>query len=218
MGDTMIRGKQSSSIADVDPTSGGLRITPRPIDVLGSYSFQAMTGTMAAGLAANSPIFSFRWGNTASKLCLLRRIRVALNSLGTGFTAGVGRLEAFFARGFTGSDTGGGAITLTSNQAKRRTSFATSVVTDARISTTATLSAGTRTLDTLPFVSVQFAVPVTTNFVILPTVDLWLPFMGDGDWPLIFAQDEGLVIQATVPATGTWNGLVGIYWDELSAF
>ena len=216
--DIMIHGRQSGNIVDVDPISGALKIVPRPIDVLGSYALQAITGTMAAGLAANAPIFSFRWGNTAGRVALLRRFRIAMNSLGTGFTAGVGRFEAFFARGFTGSDTGGGAITLTSNQAKRRTSFASSLVTDARISTTATLTAGTRTLDTLPFVGITVAVPVTTNFVIQPTVDLWLPFMGDGDWPLIFAQDEGLIIQATVPATGTWNGQISLYWDEMSAF
>jgi hypothetical protein len=213
----MIRGKQAGSIVEVEALSGSLRITPKPIEALGSYAFQAITGTMAAGLAANSPIFSFRWGN-ATNTALLRRIRIAMSSLGTGFTAGVGKLEAFFARSFSASDSGGTAIALATNQAKKRTSFGSSLVTDARISSTGTLTAGTRTLDTLPFVGVMLAVPVTTNFAILPTADLWLPFMGDGNWPIVLAQNEGLVIQASVPATGTWQAQVSIYWDEIASF
>jgi len=196
------------------------RVIHRPIDIgsLGSYNFQAITGTMAAGLSAGSPIFSFRWGN-ASNLCLLKRIRISMNSLGTGFTAGVGRFEAFFARSFSASDSGGTAVTLTTNQAKRRTSFGTSLVTDCRISSTATLTAGTRTLDTLPFVGVTFGVGTGTNTVMLATVDLWVPGLeGGADWPLVFAQNEGLVIQATVPATGTWNAQVGLFWDEVGAY
>lgn len=213
-----IIGSLASRLLEIEDGSKAARVTPRPIDVLGSYTFQAVTGTMAAGLAANAPIFSFRWGN-ASNLALLKRMRIAMNSLGTGFTAGIGKFEAFFARSFTASDSGGTAIVLTTNEAKRRTSFGTSLVTDARVASTATLTAGTRTKDTLPFVGVTFAVPTTVNFVMLPTVDLWVPGLeGGADWPLVFAQNEGLIIQATVPATGTWSCQIGLFWDEVQGF
>jgi len=192
-------------------------VRPNDIGALGSYAFLATTGTMAAGLAADSPIFSFRWGTDTGTLALIKEIRIAMNSLGTGFTAGIGKFQAFIARAFSASDSAGAAITLTSNQAKKRVSFGSSLVTDARISTTATLTAGTRTKDTLPFAGLHFAVPVTTNFVILPTAGLWLPNHG-GEWPIVLDHDEGIVIQATVPATGTWNGLIQIVWDEIGAY
>ena len=39
-----------------------------------------------------------------------------------------------------------------------------------------------------------------------------------GEWPMILAPTgEGFVIQATVPATGTWSFGCGIDWDEVSA-
>ena len=205
-------------ISDVNPyNTQKIIVRPNDVGALGSYAFLATTGTMAAGLAADSPIFSFRWGTDTGMLALIKEIRISMNSLGTGFTAGVGKFQAFIARSFSASDTGGTAVTLTGNQAKKRTSFGASLVTDARISSTATLTAGTRTKDTLPFAGLHFAVPTTTNFVILPTAGLWLPNHG-GEWPIVLGHDEGIVIQATVPATGTWNGLVHMVWDEIGAY
>jgi hypothetical protein len=191
-------------------------VRPNDVGALGSYAFLATTGTMAAGLAADSPIFSFRWGTNLGPLALIKEVRIAVNSL-TGFTAGIGKLQLFIARSFSASDSGGAAITLTNNQAKKRASFGSSLVTDVRISTTATLTAGTRTKDTLPFAGLHFAVPTTANFVMLPTAGLWLPNHG-GEWPIVLGQNEGIVIQATVPATGTWNGLIQIVWDEIGAY
>jgi len=206
-----------SMISDVNPYNAK-KIIVRPNDVgaLGSYAFLATTGTMAAGLAANSPIFSFRWGNASGALALIKEIRIAINSL-TGFTAGIGKLQTFIARSFSASDSGGTAIVLTNNQAKKRTSFGSSLVTDARISSTAALTVGTRTLDTLPFAGLHFAVPTTANFVMLPTAGLWLPNHG-GEWPIVLGQNEGIIIQATVPATGTFNGLIHVVWDEVGAY
>jgi hypothetical protein len=39
-----------------------------------------------------------------------------------------------------------------------------------------------------------------------------------GEHPLILAQNEGIVIQATVPATGTWQFGVKIDWTEITAY
>lgn len=68
--------------------------TPHPVDygLGGCYQLTSKSGTMAAGLAANAPIYSFRW-TSSTKLALLRRIRFSAYSLGTGFTAGVAVFE-----------------------------------------------------------------------------------------------------------------------------
>lgn len=203
-------------IAEVDANSRALRATIRPIDVgaLGAYSWAGITGTVAAGAGALSPWFSFRWGD-ATRSCLIRKVRVSLQSL-TGFTAGNGLIDMIVARAFTASDTGGTASVPTGNSQKLRTGMGTTLVTDLRIATTAALGAGTRTLDGAPLADLAFSVNATANSVQLPTADIYLP-MDDG-WPLVLVQNEGFILRATVPATGTWNARARVYWEEVAAF
>ena len=194
------------------------RVTVRPIDVgsLGAYSVAATSGTIAAGAVANAPVFSFRWGD-ATRVCLVRKVSVAMASLATGFAAGIGQLGFIIARGFSSSDSGGIVLTLTGNNAKRRTSFGSTLVTDSRISSTGALTAGTRTLDTNDASLLQFAVGTATNTVMLATMPIWSPDWA-GDWPLVLVQNEGFIIRATVPATGTWQVQVCVEWCETAAF
>jgi hypothetical protein len=288
----------------------------------GAYSVVGVTGTMAAGLGAASPIFSLRWATAqANARALIDRITTSVASLGTGFTAGVGLLEALFARSFTATDYGGvsapamtsavpsetggtlgagtyyykvaaigawgesvasaessgatitgstgsvvvtygavagatgyrvyrgtasglqnvyyndaastftdtgatpdgtsapganppaGGLTLSGNNAKRSTPIGTTVLTSALLSTTATLTAGTRTLDAQPFGARHFGVSTATNTVHLSTADLWNPY--PTTYPLVLTASEGIVIRATVPATGTWQGIVSVDWREV---
>lgn len=82
----------------------------------GAYSIVGKTGSMAAGLAAASPIFCFRWDPTTAGLrAVVDRIRVSVASLATGFAAGVGYLEAVAARSFTVPDYGGKAAPTTTS-------------------------------------------------------------------------------------------------------
>lgn len=203
-------------IAEVDANSRALRVNPRPIDVgsLGAYSWDSITGTIAAGAGALSVWLSFRWGD-ATRTALIRKVRVGLQSL-TGFTAGNGLIDMIIARGFTASDTGGTNATPSGNNQKLKTSFGSTLVTDLRISTTAALGAGTRTLDTAPIASQIFSVNATANSVQLPTADIYLP-MDDG-WPVTLVQNEGFLLRATVPATGTWNARARVYWEEVASF
>ena len=204
-------------VAEVDSTHRAQRITPRPIDVgsLGAYSLLATTGTMAAGLGASAPIFSARW-TSASSLALIRAVRISLTSLGTAFTAGVGFFDIIAARTFTASDSAGTAVLPTGNSNKRRTSFATTGFGDLRISSTATLTAGTRTLDGAALSGVRFGVTAVANTTMLSTAALWAPdIYVDLAWPLVLAQNEGFIIRATVPATGTWQADIIIDWDEI---
>lgn len=135
----------------------------------------------------------------------------------TAFTAGNALFEAVVARGFSVSDSGGNAVNLTGNNAKMKTSMGSSLVTDMRISSTATLTAGTRTLDASAMASVNFT--VTTTAIASQLQGGTLLFSPDGnEWPLVLVQNEGFIIRATVPATGTWTGYIQIRWEEVTAF
>lgn len=182
--------------------------------LLGSYCMGANTGTMAAGLAGGSPIFSFRYG--AANLAIIRRVSMEADDITTAFVAGAGKMDMIAARSFTASDTAGTAGTLTGNNGKLRTSFATTGISDFRISSTATLTAGTRTLDAQPLASTEFSVSTSIDAQLLPTTDLFRNNVGES--PLVLAQNEGFVVQATVPGTGTWVASVRVCWDEVSAF
>jgi hypothetical protein len=188
-----------------------LPVTVGPTAVLGSYSMGLDSGVMAAGLAGGSPVISFRYGG--SNLAIVRKVTISAGGTATAFTAGVATFDLFAARAFTASDTGGTAATLTTNNGKLRTSFATTAISDFRISSTAALAAGTRTLDATQLASVSSSVPATAGTPILvPTSIL---DQRTSEQPLTLATNEGFVMQATVPATGTWTLSVTVSWDEV---
>src|SRR5258706_3153566 len=193
--------------------ANSLPITVGPA-LLGSYCMGANSGTMAAGLGAGAPVFSFRYG--AANLAIIRKITAEADDITTAFVAGAAKFDLIAARSFTVSDTGGTAGTLTTNNGKLRTSFATTGVSDFRIASTATLTPGTRTLDAQPLASVEFAVSTAIAAGLLPTTDLFRPAIGES--PLVLVQNEGFVLQATVPGTGTWVFSARVCWDEVSAF
>ena len=223
----------AGAAAAIDSNTSALRVNPMPMDVgaLGSYQVSVVSGTIGAGLGAASPIFSMRWGN-ASNAALIRRLSVAARCLGTAFTAGATLFEMMMARAFTASDSAGTAVTLTTNNAKKRTNFGTSLVTDMRISSTATLTAGTRTLDAQPIAQVRGFVPATqvnypmigeavgfapgasTLAFALRPFNIFFADMGN-DWPIVLRQDEGVILRATVPATGTFEAIIEVEWDEV---
>jgi len=58
----------------------------------------------------------------------------------------------------------------------------------------------------------------TTPFssIVLPETEVWR--VQPGEMPLILAgSGEGVVIQATVPATGTWTFYAGFTYDEVAS-
>ena len=231
----VIEGGSSTALLDVGANNKAGRVQVRPTEVgsLGSYSLASLSGTMAAGLTALSPVYSCRWGD-ATRAMLVRRIGMIARNAGTAFTAGVDLFELLVARGFTASDTGGTSIVPTGNNQKRRTSFGTTLITELRISATATLSAGTRTLDSNPLNLIRGFVPATqVNYPMIckgggisvpgaSTVAYsldWLDIFAldvSTEWPLVLVQNEGFIIRATVPATGTWEFGVLLEWSEVA--
>lgn len=183
---------------------------------LGAYTAGSVSGTMAAGLAADAAIISFRWGDT-SRICAVERVILSAQVQGTAFATGAASFGLILARAFTASDSGGTAVTLTTNNAKRRTNMPTSLVTDFRFSSTAALTAGTRTLDAQDAVRVAVNPGTATTGQILAPTALW-DAIGGLVHPLVLAQDEGFIVRATVPATGTWTFAFAVDWAELDRY
>ena len=138
-----ITDSTGANVVEVDPTLKAMRVTQRPMECLGWYSFGLKTGAMPT-LAAGSTLLSLRY--TGSNLLAIRRIGMgAVTS--TFSAAGLNDYAAYIARSFTGADSGGSSITLTGNNNKHRTSAAALSGGSLNVGTTAGLTVGTRTLD-----------------------------------------------------------------------
>ncbi len=214
-------GVAGTASADFVSTLGGAGAYPVPVGgastaVLGSYCVASASGTIGAGLSSASPVYSFRYGG--ANLAVVRNVWITAQDITTGFTAGNATFNLFAARSFSASDTGGTAATLTGNNGKLRTSFATTAVSNIQIANTGTMSAGTRTLDAQPLATLVQALPTTIGYQIFGPYQSFFQQPNVGAQPLQLAQNEGFVVQATVPATGTWVETITTCWDEMAAF
>lgn len=214
------------TVAEVDGTTfRALRVAIRPADygAFGSYGLSAVTGTLAAAIAANSELAQFRWTD-ATRLGVIRRIRVSAGMNVAATAAALLSLEAVIARSFSAAGTGGTALTITGNNGKLRTSMGTTLLGELRVASTAALGAGTKTLDThgigiLAYGILTGAITVTPNGTIIPLSDLYDCDNADGH-PVVLAQNEGVIIKTGIiqPAAMTWNLGVTYRWAELSAY
>lgn len=208
------------TIAEVDGTTfRALRVTPRPVEFgsLGVYSKGLVSGTMAAGLAANGLVGAYRWGTTSGNFALITQVRFGGGSI-AAFAAGFCSMALSARRSYTASSSGGTAATLTGNNGKLRTSMGTTLLTDLRIASTAALTAGTSTGDTDPAAVATGSVTATAGDVLWPPATVLYNCDGADEYPIVCAQDEGVQLLATVPATGTWTFGWDIKWYEVSAY
>ena len=205
--------------AEVDgPTWRALRTTTRPPEFgsLGCYSKGLTSGVMAAGLAAGANVFSFRWGD-ATRLALITQVRISAGGI-VAFAAGAVTFGLKLGRSFSANHTGGTAGTLTGNNAKLRTAMGTMLLSDFRIASTAALAGGTVTLDTDPIKSLSSSVGATAGTPLVGSGTDLFNTEGQSEYPIVLAQNEGFVIQATVPATGTWTFSVDVKWYEVASY
>ena len=220
----------SGVVAEVDGTLfRAQRTTARPADyaTFGHYRLAKVTGTMAVALAANAVVFSFRWSD-ATRLAVLYKLRVSFQALAV-FTAATTTdfgFDAYFGRSFTASHTGGTAVTLTGDALKTRTSMASTLATDIRISSTAALAGGTITVASDAFANsigdpqrVNPAAATEEQRVNDPTL-LYQPDVASGEHPLVFAANEGFVVRnrGVWPAAGTGVFAIECCWAEVSAY
>lgn len=202
---------------------------PIPHGANGHYAYASKTGTIAAALAAGAVLFAFRWTH-ATVLAVITRmvVRFQPNVVFTAAGANLS-LAAYVGRSYSASHTGGTAATLTGNNCKRRTSFATTKAGDIRIATTAALGGGTITVDAQPFKyggpgrpnwdNAAAGTPFIFNQNPVGSID-YIPDIDRGEYPLVLAQNEGIVLKNEVvwPAAGTAEVSVEIDWAEVDAY
>lgn len=223
-----ILGKDGATQLAVDSTHFAARMSQRPMHLGANgaaYALAVRSGIMAAGLGADSEIFQMRWIHATHKM-LLRTLTVsAWRASATAFAAGPLVFRSTIARNWTVDGGAGTAVVFTTNNTnKKRTDFALSKFSDTgvRHSATAACTAGTKTLDTNDFgvvgaftgvVAAAATVEVNPQ-LIAPQSVLWRRDTGE-EYPFLFEQNEGLVIRATVPATGTWGFGINVEWAEV---
>ena len=218
-----ILGKDGTTQMAVDPKHAAARMSGRPMEVgtRGAYSLGVVSGVMAAGLSGNSEIFQMRWVDS-TRFMLLRSVILSAGPGTTAFAAGPIEFNLTIARGWSADGGGGTAIVFsTNNTNKKRTDFPLSLFSDTgvRQSSTAALTAGTKTLDTNRAASLtswvsSVATTAASSPFIPPGTYLWQRNTHD-EYPMLFEQNEGFVVRATVPATGTWQFSINVEWAEI---
>lgn len=208
-------------VADVDGTTfRAQKVTVRPIEygAFGHYK-TSVTIPLVVTQAANGTLFSFRWGD-ATRLCVPQFIRIEVQQTAAATATIAPAFDVVAARSFTVSDSVGTAITLTGNSFKKRTSMGTTLLTDMRASAVAAgLTAGTRTLDAQPIMTLGTVLTITN--VNTTTYAKQMDFTNAGDHPLVFAQNEGFIVRGPTVvfgAAGTANLTIDVAWAEVSAY
>lgn len=174
-------------------------------------------------MAANSEVFQFRWAD-ATRLAVITKVRISACVTTTFFAAGVPvQIDMIKSTAWTVAGTGGTGITMAATL-KMRTSMGSSLMVagDMRIATTAALGAGTKTLEANSMSSIVAPGPITASLngqIIAPGTFIYHADSGDGEHPMVLAQNEGFSIRSVaVPATGTWQMAINVRWTELTAF
>lgn len=209
------------TVAEVDGANfRALRVVQRPVDhgAFGQYQLST-TIPLVVTQAANGTLFSFRWAD-ASRLCLIQTIRLEVQQTAAATATIAPAFEVLVARSFTASDSAGTALTLTGNSFKKRTSMASTLVTDIRKSAVAAgLTVGTRTLDAEPIMQVG-TIQTITN-INTTTYAKTLDFTDGIDHPVVLATNEGFIVRGPTVvfgAAGTANLLVEIQWVETATY
>lgn len=225
----VLEGGTTGSLAEIGEAAAlPLHVTSKPLPhgSLGHYRLATATGTLAAALAASAQIFYVRWTD-ATRLFVLHRFSASFQAL-TGFTAATLTDFGFDLIKATAVSAGGSGTDLSSAKTKMRSNMGASLLDVAgavRISSTAALTALT-TLDAYPIAQsvgdaqrVNPAAGTEEQRVNDPTLT-YQASIGDGEYPLVLGQNEGLVLRnrAVWPAAGTGIVSVTMVWSEVSAF
>jgi hypothetical protein len=207
-------------VADVPGTGfRALKVQQMPVEYgsLGIYRLSMLSGTMAAGLGANSEIFQFRWTD-ATRFALVRKVILdGVSGSATAFTAGFGKVDMLVARSFTAAGSGGNPATITGNNNKLRTSMGTTLLGELRCASTTNLGTGTKTLDSQAVGQISLTFGTVASIQYTNPVVLFGEDIGP-EHPVLLAQNEGFVVRATVPATGTWQFGITVAWAEVTAY
>lgn len=221
----MIQSGADSSLLTVDPAFKSARVSVRPPEGVGFYQLGAVTGNLTnTTVVANGPLFAMRWAPANGKIAVIRRITATFVQT-VGWTAAAAQpIGLYVARAWTVNDTGGTAITVAANTNKMRTTndpslFATP--SDVRVASTATFTAGTRTLDTNPIATAVFAASqVAAGSAVYPQQTVMLHDVNTGDHPIVLDNNEGIVVNNLIVWPAAANGYMtfNVEWYETTAY
>ena len=223
--DVIITGSGVNSDVEqqIDRTHLSGRVTIRPLEhkiglvTGGHFAATAITGTIAAGIAANAQILQIRWADP-TKIFLLKKI-TAQGATSTIFTTLFGAdLELIVGHNSTANGSGGTALALnsTSNRLNSKTmapsGFAGSG--EIRIATTAALTAATGQVLEPAGIGYGRAAPFAANTT-LPKFSLF-DRVDPTAHPLVLQLGDTLVVRTPNPgASGVWSVGFEIEWIEV---
>lgn len=203
-------------------------LVDRPVKAassLGAYRLGVTSGIIPAALTASSEVFQFRWNpTTTTNLCVIRKVSVSASVTTTMFAAGVPvELDFVKSTAWTAAGTGGTAVAPAATLKRRSSLHGSSLIAsgDIRISTTAALGAGTKTLEANSMGALVVGGPITAglNGQFLTNFPIFEANVTEGDYPLILESKEGFSIRSiAVPATGTWRLAVTVDWTEVGSY
>ena len=196
-------------VDEVDSTFRARRVSIRPTEVLTWESYGGISNGMTAVTAA-SPIFALR--NIGTNLIIVRRVQIGFVTT-TAFTTAQGlAFRLTIARAYTVNDSGGNVVSFTGNNLKHRTSLAQVTNADMRQGGAGAITAGTRTLDANPI-----GIAMGSSTGLASTMAMQALFQHDtGDYPLILAQNEGMIItnEIAMAAAGVINLYINLEYAE----
>lgn len=224
--DIVIKGAGPNSNVEqqVDSLFNASRTSLRPVDHIlngqqgGQFRVSAITGAVAGAIATNGQIFSLRWADPNKLLVVFQ---ILASGKCEAFSTGIGvDLEVIRATNFTVSASGGTAIVPSSVGNMMRTgvmkasSFATTGT--MQVATTAALTAGTQTLDTVGIGNGMFGATAAGGG---GQVELFRHLPGN-DHPLVLNMNEGFAIRSTngIAASNTWRFAITLVMAELYAY
>ena len=213
-----------------------LRVTLRPVDygALGSYRISVLSvygngGPMPPNLPASSDVYQARW--TSANYALIWGLQLEQVMSGSiGFSTGIVTFEAYISRSWTIDGTGTYTANLTGNNQKLRTSMASSSMGIIRSAYIGALGTGTKINDAQPLGSVVLVASSVNPYRNVTSVPGSLgayPIClygsmsledGGNPAPVVLAQNEGITVQATVPATGNWYFGTTMAWSEVASY
>lgn len=201
--------------------ASALHATSKPIPASVGHFRVARRFVPIASATANANFIAMR--NASANLVMPTHIRLRILQTGVPTAAIEHRVGIFVARGYSAADgTGIGAtLTLSGNNAKKRTSMSTTGVVITETSAAGGLTGGTKTLDVDPMgLATLWVLAAVSTTAPNESIYEWEASMGDGAHPLTLAQNEGICFQL-LGALGAASGVVYMYeiaWAESSTF
>lgn len=208
-----IIGAQSGNIVEADPTFKTVRSTVYPEECLGWYSISGQTGAMST-VSVNGTLFSLK--NTGPNILIVHRMWIAA-IITTGFTtAQILQYRLLRANQFTGSDSGGTLLTVVGQNKYRSSNLNIQSPPDIRLSSTTVLTSGTKTVESTVMAQASF-VGQTSPTTYSPQYLIQHDY---GDYPVILAMNEGLVLQNSIlyGAGGAVQIVVNMEYSEHESY